>query len=401
MTMITVEKEIKTSPGQVYYALTHASMLTQWLCDLATVAPRPGGRMYLWWNGDFYSSGEYVSLEENRSIVFKWFGRSDPGSSPVTVILRPINGHTLVSLTHSVPDDDEWKGLAESFKTEWTGSFENLASVLETGKDLRIWNRPMIGISGFCDFNADIAKYMGVPVNEGARLDDLVEGMGAQKAGLKKHDVIVQLAGKPITNDFNTFALAMQGKKAGDVVEVIFYRGSEKMITNMELTGRPDPNIPWDSKELGRTLRLRYDEALAALEKSLEGVSEADAEHRPALGEWNAKETLAHLIHTERVWAFNLADSVGGFDRWADDWSGNIMAHVQATVAAYPTIPALLAELKANITEVVAFTSNLPDSYLARKSAYLNNANVLLNIQSHILSHIEQIRSAVESARKK
>jgi len=401
MTTISVEKHIKTTPEQAYLALTRASLLTQWLCDLATVAPHPGGRMYLWWNGDFYSSGEYVSLEENKSVSFKWFGRSDPGPSQVNISLTGKDGGTLVTLAHSVPEGTEWKDVVAYFQNEWARSLENLASVLETGKDLRIWNRPLIGISGFSDFNAEIARQMGVPVNEGVRLDNLIEGMGAHKAGLQKNDVIVQVAGKPITNDFSTFAIAMQGKKGGDVVEVVYYRGSEKMTIQMELTKRPEPNIPWDAKELGKAARAKYDEALAALEKALQGVSESDAEYKPALGEWSAKETLAHLIHTERFWAFNLVDSVNGFNRWADDGGGNIEAHIQATVAAYPTIPALLSELKANITEVVTFASNLPDSFLACKSAYLNNANVLLNLQSHLLSHIEQIKSAVEAARKK
>jgi len=401
MTTISTEKLIKTSPQQAYLALTRASMLTQWLCDLATVAPHPGGRMYLWWNGDFYSSGVYVSLEDNKSAIFKWFGSSDPGPSQVTVTLIESGQGVLVKLVHSIPEGDEWKDTAAHFQDEWERSLENLASVLETGKDLRIWNRPMIGIAGFSDFNSEISRNLGIPVNEGIRLDQIVEGMGAHKAGLQKDDVIVELAGKPITNDFTTFALAMQGKKGGDVVEVVFYRGPIKKTINMELTKRPEPNIPWNAKELGQAARAKYDEALSVLEEAMEGVSEAEAEHRPAPGEWNAKETLAHLIHTERFWAFNLADWVNGFNRWADDGGGNIETHIQATVAAYPTIAALLSELKANITEVVTFASNLPDSFLACKSAYLNNANVLLNIQSHILSHVEQIKSAVETARKK
>lgn len=399
MTIISFEKHIKSSPEQAYLALTRASMLTQWLCDLATVAPHPGGRMYLWWNGDFYSSGEYVSLEENKSVTFKWFGRSDPGPSEVTVTIAQSDQDVLIKLTHSIPEGDTWKDVADYFQNEWARTLENLASVLETGKDLRIWNRPLIGIAGFSDFNASIAVNMGIPVNEGIRLDEVIEGMGAQKAGLQRGDVIVKLAGKPITNDFSTFALAMQGKKGGDVVEVVFYRGPIKKIVNMELTKRPDPNIPWEAKELGKAAGAKYDEALVVLEKALEGVSEAEAGHKPAPGEWSAKETLAHLIQTERFWAFNMADSVNGFNRWVDDGGGNIEAHIQATVAAYPNIPALLAELKANITEVVTFASNLPDSFLACKSAYLNTANVLLNIQSHILSHVEQIKSAVETAR--
>lgn len=40
-TTVTSEQFVKASPAQVYYALTHASALHEWLCDFATVAPRP------------------------------------------------------------------------------------------------------------------------------------------------------------------------------------------------------------------------------------------------------------------------------------------------------------------------------------------------------------------------
>ena len=67
---VTSQQFIKATPAQVYYAFTRAGALTEWLCNYATVAPRPGGRIYLWWHGDFYSAGEYIALEENRSIQF-------------------------------------------------------------------------------------------------------------------------------------------------------------------------------------------------------------------------------------------------------------------------------------------------------------------------------------------
>ncbi|MBM3152205.1 MAG: PDZ domain-containing protein [Chloroflexi bacterium] len=400
MTTITIEKQIKASPQAVYYALTHASAMHEWLCDHATVAPRPNGRMYLWWHGDFYSSGVYIALEPDKSVTFQWFGRSDPEPTLVTVTLAEKGTATLVTLRHELPEAEAWQGKAADFEREWLGSLDNLVSVLETGKDQRTWSRPMIGISGFSDFNAEIARSLGVPVVEGARLDNLVDGMGAQKAGLQKNDVLVELGGKPITTDFGSFTLALAGRKAGETVEVVFYRGPQKMSLQMALSGRPEPDIPWEPAALGQASREKYDQALAVLEKALAGVTEEEAAIRPAPGEWNVKEVLAHLIHTERFWAFNIGDLVGGYERRADDWGGNIDAHLRATVAAYPTLPALVAELKANIVEVVGFASSLPAEFIARKAAYLGVALNLLNIQSHLLSHVEQIREALAVARK-
>jgi uncharacterized protein YndB with AHSA1/START domain/uncharacterized damage-inducible protein DinB len=398
-TTVTSEQFIKATPAQVYYALTHAAALHEWLCDFATVAPRPGGRMYLWWHGDFYSAGEYVALEENKSVKFKWFGRFEPAATEVTLTLTPKNDDTLVTLNHVVPDGDEWNQRAQGFKAEWDSTLPNLASVLETGLDQRTFDRPMLGIN-ISDFNPEIAKNLRVPVNQGVRLDEVRPGMGAHAAGLCKDDVIVELDGKPITNDYGSFVAALTGKKGGDKVEVVFFRGPQKKVVAMELTRRPVPDISWDPAELAKQVRLEYDDTLSRLESCFKDVSEAEADREPAPGEWSAKQTLAHLIQTERGWIANLDDVVGGYERLADDWGGNLLAHVNATVKAYGTVRGMLDELKRLSVEMVAFLSALPDSFVERKASYFLNAAQMLELESHTLSHIDQINAALAAARK-
>jgi uncharacterized protein YndB with AHSA1/START domain len=398
---ITVQSEqfIKASPAQVYYALTHAEGLHEWLCDFATVAPRPGGRMYLWWHGDFYSSGEYIALEENKSVKFKWFARDEPCPTEVNITLSPKVGGTLVVLHHIVPDGDDWKERAVGFKAEWDATLPNLASVLETGLDRRTFDRPMLGIN-ISDFTPEIAKKLGVPVSQGARLDDVRTGMGASAAGLCKDDVIIELDKKPITNDFGSLIAALQGKKGGDKVEVIFYRGPEKKTVKMELSKHPIPDIPWNPAELAESATRKYDENMSKLEACFIGVTEAEADFTPAVGEWSAKQTLAHLIHSERGWISNLDDAVGGFERLSDDWGGNLMAHINATVKAYGTFRNMLDELKRLSVEMVAFLASLPQSFVERKASYFQNAVQVLEMESHTANHIDQIKSALISARK-
>jgi uncharacterized protein YndB with AHSA1/START domain len=399
-TTVSSEQFIQASPAQVYYAFTHAVALHEWLCDFATVAPRPGGRMYLWWHSDFYSAGEYVSLEENKSVVFKWFGRDDPVPTEVAISLKEKDGGTLVMLSHTVPDGEEWKERAKGFKAEWDSTLPNLASVLETGLDRRTFDRPMLGIN-INDFSPEIARVLGVPVTQGVRIDSPLEEMGAYKAGLCKDDVLVQFNGKPITNDFGSLVTALQGTKGGDKVEVVFYRGPEKKTATMELTKRPVPDIPWEPAELARQLRLKYDESLAALEQSFQGVTEAEADREPAAGEWSAKQTLAHLIQTERNWIANLDDVVGGYERLSDDWGGNLDAHIKATVMAYKNAQGMLDELKRLADETISFVAALPPEFLARKCSYYLAAWQILQAQSHTNSHVEQIKSAIAAARKK
>ena len=398
-TTVTSEQFIKVSPAKVYYALTHASALHEWLCDFATVAPRPGGRMYLWWHGDFYTAGEYISLEENKSVKFKWFARFEPAATEVTVTLTPKDNGTLVAFEHTVPDGDDWIQRAQGFKTEWDSTLPNLASVLETGLDHRTFDRPLLGIN-INDFSPEIAKAIGVPVSQGLRLSEAREGLGARAAGLSKDDVIVGFNGKPITNEFSSLVTALQGKKGGEKVEVVFYRGPQKMTVTMELSKRPVPEISWDPIALAKQVRLKYDDALNRLETCFIGFSEAEAAREPTPGEWSAKQTLAHLIHTERGMVANLDDSVGGYERLADDWGGNLLSHVNATVEAYGTIKGLVEELKRLSVELVAFLAALPVSFVERKASYFLNTAQILEMESHTSSHIDQIIAALAAARK-
>ena len=398
---VKVDQFVKVTPAQVYFAWTHAISLTEWLCDFASVVPHPGGRIYLWWHGDFYSAGEYVSLDPNRSLVFEWRSRQDPAPSLIRITLLEQPGGTQVSLEHSLPEGEYWGKNSTAFQQEWTASLANLAQVLETGLDKRTFERPMLGIN-MSDFNAGIAAAMGVPVSDGIRLDFLPEEMGAFKAGLRKDDVIVELGGKPIVNDYSSLVAALQGKKGGDKVDVVYYRGPEKKTVTMVLTKRPVPKIPWEPAGLAKTIRAKYDEGFAALDAVFSGVSEAEADRRPGPEEWSAREVLAHLVHTERHWLENLEDVIGGYPRFADDWAGNCRQHVAATATAYKTISGLMDEMKRLANEMVVFTAALPPEFMARKASYFQVANMLLEGSlPHILSHIEQIQIAISGTKKK
>ena len=285
------------------------------------------------------------------------------------------------------------------FQTEWDFTLPNLASVLETGLDRRTFDRPMLGIN-ISDFNPEIAKNLEIPVNQGVRLDEVRQGMGAFAAGLCKDDVIVELDGKSITNDFGSFVAALSGKKGGDKVQVVFFRGPQKKTVTMELSKRPVPDVSWNPAEMAKQVRLKYDDSLGRLEACFKDVSEAEADLEPAPGEWSAKQTLAHLVQTERGWIANLDDSVGGYDRPGDDWGGNLPAHINATVQAYGTVRGLFDELKRLSVEMVAFLAALPDSFVERKSSYFLTAAQMLELESHTISHIDQIKAALAAARR-
>lgn len=400
MATVSAETFVNAPLKAAYRAFTNSTSMREWLCDVATVEPHPKGRMYLWWRGDFYSSGHYLELEENKRVKFRWFSSIDPAPTEVTVNFTEKDGGTLVRLDHEIPDDKSWTKMGETFRENWVDSFENLKSVLETGIDLRIANRPMLGIVPG-DFTSEQAAALGVPVKEGLRLDGLVSGMGAERAGLQKDDVIVGMNGHPITNDFNTLPLAIAGKKGGESIEVVFYRGAEKKTVTMELSKRPMPDVPSSPVELAKRARDVVMPALSELESCFEGVSDEQAMKRPEPGEWSALEVVAHLIHGERNNSAFLASLIDGYELTSDGFGANVTPQVEATVKANPSVALMLSALRRSVEEALAFTALIPEDFAANnKGSYYRFGSGLLQPNLHISGHTQQVKDALAAAKK-
>lgn len=395
---LTLERKIQAPAAELYRAFSNATVLREWLADVATTSPREGGRFYLSWNDGYYTSGEFTSLTPGEEVAFTWHGRGEPGPSAVCASLVAEDGATRVLVEHGgLGSGEAWSETVEALERAWPFSLENLASVMETGEDLRFTRRPMLGVT-VTDFNADVAAQLGVPVTEGIRLDGVVPEMGAKAAGLQADDVIVGMAGREIVG-WPTLSDALAAKQAGDTVEVIFYRGPEKRTVEMTLSGRPIPEIPETAQALADIARERHAEIESELEEFFAGVGDDEASFKPSSEAWSAKETLAHLIHGERGWHSWMDDLVGGHEPWYDDWGGNVHAHVAATVAAYPTVEALLEELKRHHAETAALIANLPAEFMARKGSYWRLAYNLLEAPYHHRTHLQQMQEAVAAAR--
>jgi uncharacterized protein YndB with AHSA1/START domain len=394
------EKSIQAAPALVYRAFTNASALREWMCDGATLAPHPGGRFYAWWNAGYYACGEFIAVEEDQSATFTWQGRGQAPHTRVQVSLKGAEGGTRLTLVHTIEGaGPEVESTIKDFRSEWPRSLENLASVLETGQDLRFVKRPMLGIL-LNDFNAEIADQLGVPVDQGVRLDGVVQGMGAESAGLQKDDVLISLGGQPV-EDFPSLTVALQGHQAGDNVEVVFYRGPELKTVQMRLSARPLPEIPATPEEMAERAQAISLKDLGELEAALKGISEEEASYKPSTEVWNAKEILAHLIHSERELHSTINDLYSGQERVADDFGSNIYARVAATVAVYPTLPDLLEELKRTITETGTMIAAAPPEFINHKGSYTRLGYYCLESSgSHILGHMAQIEAVVEAARQ-
>ncbi len=392
-------QDIQADPEQIFFALSNASALKEWMCDVATLSPKAGGRIYLAWNSGFYAAGEFTVFEPDHRLVFTWFGRSEPAPTLVEITLTPEKDHTSVKVIHSgLGSGEVWEKMIDEVKEGWPSSLENLASVLESGPDLRFILRPMLGINGG-DFNKEIAAHLEVPVFEGLRLDGVLETMGAFAAGLRKDDVIITMDSQPI-RDYESLAKVLSSHRAGDKLEVEFYRGPEKNVTLLELSRRPIPEIPSDIPGLVGEIKLRYAGLLSRLDEILNGVSEAEADFKPGAEVWNVKEILTHLIHGERDGQTSLTEIVGSQVRWADDFAGNLPMRTRATLHALPTLIDLRAELERLFDETIALYENLPpDLPEKRKGAWWGIAYYAVEPPYHEFGHFEQIEEALRAAR--
>lgn len=391
---ITFEQRIEAPPAQLYRAFTNSGALREWLCDGAMVHLAKGGPLHLWWVSGYYATGEFRKLVPGEQVNFTWQGRGEPGETRVSVMLRPDGEGTVVALAHKrVGAGKRWAEAAAAIRQGWERGLENLRSVLETGHDLRFTRRPMLGI--FPDaFGPEVAARLGVPVNKGMLIGGVVDGMGAQAAGLEKGDVIVRIDEARVT-DWATLQAALGAHRAGDQVAVGYYRGPEKATTMMTLSAREIEEPPATPAALAEAVGKADEENLHGLQEALAGVPDEVASRRPTPDDWSAKEVLCHLIASQRSTHEWITDLVGGQERWADDWAGNLDIAHAGLLAVYPTVDDLLAELGRNGAETRAMIAALPDSFVARRGAYWRLAHGLMEIPLHNDGHLAQLKEAL------
>jgi uncharacterized protein YndB with AHSA1/START domain len=399
---LTFECTVNAPASQLYRAFTNSTALREWLCEAAMADPRPAGRLYLWWDTGYYASGEFTAVTPDEQIAFTWYGRNNPGPTQVVISLEKREEGTHVTLTHSgIGSGEEWAETVKRFERGWEVGLENLQSVLETGQDLRFVLRPMLGIM-VGELNSEVADRTGVPVTEGIRLEDVIEGMGAAAAGLRQDDVIVGIGDVEVTGWYSMDNV-LRTHRAGEQVDVVFYRGAEKLSVAMDLSGRPLPEVPATPVAFAEAIHEHHAAVDGELEAFLEGVTEEEASFRPAPDEWTVKEILAHLIASTRGWHSFLIDMINDDEPWYDRWEShtNVPARNKAILAAYPTIPELLGEFKRNRTETVEILAALPPEFIARKGSYVKLGYWMLETPGyHVRQHLEQARMAVEAARK-
>lgn len=397
------KKEIFAPADLIFRAFTNATAMREWLCDISTTNPDLGGRIYMAWNRGYYASGNYTKLVPEKAVSFSWIGKEEPGWSNVDVTLQPLEGedHYLVQLRHSgIGIGEKWDKARDEINKGWLIGLDNLKSTLENGKDLRLVERPLIGIypQDIASVSEAVKAEAGIEADYGVFVTSVLSDFGAEKAGIKANDVIVSIGGEKV-KDTKSLAGIMSKYTAGDQIALEVYRADKKVSFVINSKPQKIQEIPRTPEELAKDYEAHVSELLETFESILVGVTDAEASFTPGPEEWSVKEVLVHLIHTERDLHSWINDLVAGQERFYDEWPGNRLLRIRATLTTYPDVPSLIAELRRSFKETVASVAFLDERFTRRKTSYWRLGLELMGTYEHFKEHQNQIEENINAVR--
>jgi S1-C subfamily serine protease len=97
--------------------------------------------------------------------------------------------------------------------------------------------RPWLGVSGL-SVTPEIASYYSLPVKRGALIADVMAGSPADKAEMRRGDIIIGFGDKAI-NSIDELVKEVQRRKIGEKTKVLMLRGVEKWMADVILEKTP------------------------------------------------------------------------------------------------------------------------------------------------------------------
>lgn len=390
---LTLTQTIQASPPVVYRALTTPGGLLDWLAQSSDVDARVGGRFYVWAENGPQFLGQITALEKDSCLEFDLL---TPLPGHLSITLTPQNDTTLLTLEQTPFATEPER---ETARAQWTTALANLQAVLETGLDPRLYNRPMMGILIRGRVDKETQERLLLPLDYGILIGGTLPDMDAERVGLLDGDVLVEMEGTLIKN-YEDIGKVLETRTAGETIHIVWYRGKTRHGAEMILSGRPHPRLPATFAELAEEARQIYTSLDGELAEILDEVSETDAEYRPLETEWNVKEIIAHLIHTERAMQIWLVNAVDGtpFNHWTTN-NHNI---VKSIVDVTPMLAELLDELRRAEAQTVALLQRLPEETVTHKGTFHNIVTTLNKegLSVHTRLHFETIKRLVDEVMK-
>lgn len=169
---------------------------------------------------------------ENNSILTKVIQTDaaiNPGNSggPLVNLAGEVIGITSMKLAQ-----EEIEGMGFAIPIN---DVKNYVEYLEKGEKIQ---RPSIGISVINASDKYSLYRNGISIDNkitsGVVIADLVSGASADKAGLKKHDVITKFDNNEI-KDISTLRYYLYQYKTGDIIKVTYIRDNKEHTVDMRL----------------------------------------------------------------------------------------------------------------------------------------------------------------------
>jgi serine protease Do len=209
--------------------------------------------------------------------------------------------------------------------------------------------RGYIGVS-MQDVDEGVASALGIERNRGTLIRAVTPGGPAARAGIQQGDVIVGVAGQPVTPDA-TLAYLLSQQRVGSRVAVEFIRGGQRRTVQVEVAQRPT------DEELARQNGIEQPD----------GVQDDDDANKPE----NEREP-----------------------------AGTASARASLGLTLQSLTPAILQQLGIRDATVrgVVITATDPNSDAALKG--LRAGDIILSINQAPTTTPEQVVAAVEAARR-
>ena len=382
-----------TAPlSYVYYLFNNKSGWSEWFAVKAYGYVKQSLVMHAYHEteGDFLL--HFTAVKPEEQIQFDLTEMKTKQTSQVEVTFSEEGGMVTVALKHSgLPAE-----RTDFYENLWGKGLENLKSMAEEGIDLRTWERPFLGVTVESWIDSEMAEEKSLAVDYGMLLSSVIEGRGAETAGLQQGDIIVQMDGVEL-HDFSQFLEVMTGKKAGDEVDLGFFREDEKQEVTLTLSSYPAAEAPATAHDYAEKIDKFYRTVRKTLKSLIEEYSEAQFEIRPGPGEWSAKETIAHLISSEtdiQVW---ISTVVAGCEEYA--CSSSHAVRIKGLTAQYATAGQLLEVLSQRQNETVSLIAELPAEFVSRKGSIARLANHLnLDLSRHYKENLPKIKESLGQA---
>jgi uncharacterized protein YndB with AHSA1/START domain len=376
---LRAETVVRFPPIEVWQALTHPVHLYYWLGDPVEIDLRVGGAYIVRGMKGVRLDATVERLVEGRRLVLRPTRRGDDARIEVDLV-KLAGAETRISVLDLVPEDADF----------WSDALENLGSVWEHGIDLREARRAVMGI-GTSDLKPGDRPIRCVPPGAGVRLQAVLRDSAAEEAGLRAGDVVVAFDATTVRNE-DELVRCIRAKRPGDAAQIRAVRDGEEAIRTVILrcrAGRGEP--PPDPDRLIRRLSADVQSADAALEKAVDGLSDADA-YRPEGPEaWSVAQVLGHLSVTERMLQCWLDQAARGERPVIDSEQVTSSSRIAAALERKPSVRDLLDRLRRDERETLAYLGQLPSTVTSFKPRWGCVVRIALDYHTHSQEHLNQI----------